>query len=200
MAPRQLPNPTRETEISVREISGARDMQPTTGGQSQRQDRVGTKHAIMFDIPVLRYAWCGAGLAADLAVGRTGDGVSIVIPEPGIPYVNYGAAPKVDGAGQLGSFINVKDLTIGATIKKGKWFNLVVNGRIYAYFTTEQVVVDGAGKATLPLYPMIRRSAAANSSFILAEPRIQGLIKEPLQRKIVRRVGIALSFEVEEQE
>jgi hypothetical protein len=200
MAPRFLPKPPRETEISIREISNARDMRPTTGGRMQRQDRLGTKHAITFDIPVLRYAWCGAGLAADLARGRTGDGCAILIPEPGIPNINYGLAPKVDGAGQLGSSIAVKDLTPGVTIPKGKWFNLVADGRYYAYFADAQVTADGNGKAVLPIYPMIRRSVVDGDPFILKEPYIQGLITEPLQRKILRRIGIGLTFEIEEIE
>ena len=200
MAAVVLPKPTRETEIYVREISRARDMAPATSGPSQRQDRMGTRHAIRFDIPVLRYAWCGAGLAADLAIGRTGDGAIIEIPEPKIPQVNYGT-PRVNGVGQLGDTIKIDGVTPGAVIKKGKWLTLVSNGRYYAYFTTRQdVVADENGNATLSICPMIRRSPADNALVILDKPVIQGLIKEPLQRKILRVGGIGLEFEVEEQE
>lgn len=198
MAPVMLPRATRETQINIREMSWSKDMTPTTGGENQRQDRVGTRHAISFDIPVLRYAWCGAGMAADLAVGRTGEGATMIIPEPGIPAVNYGAS-KVNGSGQLGRSISVKNLEPGVIIKKGKWLNLIVNGRYYAYFTTAQVTVPGGGVATLPIYPMIRRSALNDSEVRLVDPLIQGLIKEPVQRKIVRAVGIGLAFEIEEQ-
>lgn len=202
MAPVMLPKVTRETEIEVRELSWAKDMKPTAGGKTQRQDRLGTRHAIRYDIPVLRYGWCGAGFAADLALGRTGEGVAISIPEPGLAPINYGANPTVNGAPQIGSAISVKGLTPGMTIMKGKWLSLYADGRYYAYFTTAQVIVPGSGIAVLPIYPMIRRSPSDNAPVLLADPKIQGLISEPLSRKL-RRAGIgtiALSFEVEEQE
>lgn len=199
MPPVMLPDPTRETEIEVMEMSWARDMQPTLGGETQRQDRLGTRHSIRYDIPVKRYAWCGAGLASDLALGRTGEGAAIAIPEPGIPAVSYGA-PKVNGSPQVGSQLSIKGLNPGITIKKGKWLSLISNGRHYAYFTTHgDVLVPQSGIVTLNIYPMIRRSAADNSEVRLAKPLIQGLIKDPVQRKIVRRVGIGLSFVIEEQ-
>lgn len=200
MAPVILPKPTRETEISIREMSWSRDLTPSGAGPSQRHDKLGTRHSIMFDIPVMRYAWCGAGVASDLALGRTGDGAAIEIPEPGVAEVDYGA-PVVSGSGQLGSRISLVGLNEGVVIKKGKWLTLQVSGRLYAYFTTRgDVLVGSDGRASLDIYPMIRRSALDGSSVLLAKPMIQGLIKEPLQRKIVRRIGIGLSFEVEEQD
>lgn len=200
MAAIVLPKPTRETEISIREISRARDMAPATSGPTQRQDRMGTRHSIRFEIPVLRYAWCGAGMAADLAVGRTGDGVIMQIPEPKIPAFDYGT-PRVKGAGQLGDKLIIDGIPVGTVIKKGKWLSVLANNRYYSYFTTKQdVVVDGTGTASLDIYPMIRRSPADNAVVILDKPVIQGLIKEPLQRKILRVGGIGLEFEVEEQE
>ena len=199
MAPVILPKPTRETDIEIRELSWSKDMIPSTSGPSQRQARIGTKHAITFSIPVLRYAWCGAGLAADLAVGRTGDGAVMAIPEPNIPVYDYGT-PRVNGALQLGDVINLDGLTPGTTIKKGKWLTLTANGRYYAYFSRADVLVPIGGAIALPIYPMIRRSAADNSLVLLAAPVIQGLIKEPLRRKILRIGGIGLDFEIEEQE
>lgn len=195
-----LPKPTRETEIVVRELSFARDIRPAAGGPSQRQDRLGTRHAIAYSIPVLRYAWCGAGLASDIAVGRTGDGVIIRIPEPKIPAIPYGT-PRIDGAGQLGRTLKLKGLPVGTVIKKGKWLSFEVAGRIYAYFTAlSDKTVDSAGKVTLDIYPMLRRMPTDNTLVELANPVIQGLIKEPPQRKIIRAIGVGLEFEVEEQE
>lgn len=200
MAPVILPKPTRETEITVREISKAKDMSPATSGPTQRQDRMGTRHAIRFDIPVLRYAWCGAGLAADLAVGRTGDGAIIEIPEPKIPEVNYGA-PRVNGAAQLGKKLKLDGLLPGVVVKKGKWLTIQVNGRSYAHFTTiGDVIANASGEVELDIFPMIRRAPADNSIVLLAKPVIQGLIKQPVERKILRIGGIGLDFEIEEQE
>lgn len=196
-----LPKPTRETEVEVRELSWARDMKPAAGGKTQRQDRLGTRHAFRFDIPVLRYAWCGAGLAADLAVGRTGTGAVIAIPEPGIPDVDYGANIVVDGAGQLGKTIKLQGLVPGTLIKKGKWLSLTADGRFYAHFTTAAVVVGVDGKVDAPIYPMIRRSPAADVTVFLRPAYVQGLISDPISRKVRRSPGvIALSFEIEEQE
>lgn len=200
MAAIVLPPPTRETEIEITELSWAKDMRPTGAGPTQRQDRVGTRHSIEFDIPVKRYAWCGAGLASDLALARTGEGAIIEIPEPGTPEVNYGN-PVVNGAPQIGSSISLRGLTPGAVIKKGKWLSLFANNRWYAHFTTHaDVVVPAGGVAVLKIYPMIRRSPADGSPVKLAKPVIQGLTKDPVRRKLVRRVGIGLAFAIEEQE
>lgn len=196
-----LPKPTRETEMEVRELSWAKDMRPAAGGKTQRQDRLGTRHAFRYDIPVLRYAWCGAGLAADLAVGRTGTGAVMAIPEPGIPDIDYGANILVDGSPQLGSSIALKQMTPGVLIKKGKWLSLTADGRFYAHFTTADVVVGVDGKAVLPIYPMIRRSPATDVIVFMRPAYVQGLISEPISRKVRRSPGvIALSFEIEEQE
>lgn len=205
MAAIVLPPPTRETEIEITELSWAKDMRPTGAGPTQRQDRVGTRHSIEFDIPVKRYAWCGAGLASDLALARTGEGAIIEIPEPGIPEVNYGS-PVVNGYPQIGSSISVRGLTPGITIKKGKWLSLIssvdgVNVRYYAHFTTHgDVVVPDNGIAVLQIYPMIRRSSPDGWEVRLSKPVIQGLTKDPVRRKLVRRVGVGLAFAIEEQE
>jgi hypothetical protein len=199
MPPVILPKPTRETDIEVRELSWSKDMKPTAGGKTQRQDRLGTRHSFRFDIPVLRYGWCGAALAADLAVGRTGDGAAIVIPEPGIPDVDYGE-PVANGSPQMGKNLNLRGITPGRIIPKGKWISLWVGGRYYAHFTTAQVVADGSGQAILPIYPMIRRSPLDGSAVIIRNPMVQGLISEPVSRKVWRAGTIALTFEIEEQE
>ena len=197
-----LPKPTRETEIEIRELSWDKDMKPAAGGKSQRQSRLGTRHAIRFDIPVLRYGWCGAGLAADLAVGRTGTGAVIAIPEPGIPDYDYGNEVLVDGGGQLGKNIALKGLTPDLIVPKGKWLSLTADGRFYAHFTTAVTQVDGLGNAVLPIYPMIRRSPFTEVEVYIRTAYIQGLISEPVSRKLRRAGGgvVALSFEIEEQE
>lgn len=201
MPPIMLPRPTRETEVTVREISWSKDITPTGPGVGQRVEKMGTRHAMRFSIPVLRYAWCGAGLAADLALGRSGDGAAMIIPEPGIDQSIYGN-PTVLGSNQIGSSINATGFTPNVTIRKGKWFNLIVNGRYYAYFTTSEVTAAPNGSAELDLYPMIRRSALTGSQIRIADPLIQGLIAEPNQRKIGRLAAkaIGLDFEIVEQE
>lgn len=204
MAPIILPKLPKTAEFEIAEISFARDMRPSTGGPSQRQDRLGTRHAIQVSVPMMKYGWCGAGVAADLAVARTGDGALIQIPEPKVPKIAYGTFyqnnPAVDGAGQLGKNIKLKMLIPGVVIKKGKWLSLYAGGRWFAYFTTAEVTVDGSGVATLPIYPMIRRSPLDNARVELVDPVIQGLTKDPVQRKLNRLGGLGFDFIIEETE
>lgn len=199
MAPVILPKLPSSAEYEMMELSWARDMRPSGAGPSQRQDRIGTRHQLMVSVPVLKYGWCGAGVAADLAVARTGEGAVIQIPEPKIPVLNYGA-PVADGSGQLGDTIRLRGLQPGVLIRKGKWISMFANGRWYAYFLREAVTVPGSGIATLPIYPMIRRSLLDGAQVEIAKPMIQGLTKDPLQRKLYRAGGIGFDFIIEEQE
>lgn len=185
----------REAEISIDELSWAKDMIPASGGEAQRQDRLGTRHAINVSIPALAAEACGLELGVDLALGRTGDGALMPIPEA-LPIVPYGL-PSVTTAGQLGSQIELKGIPIGTVLRKGKWLNLTANGRIFAYYVRANTTVTGAN-VIVPIYPMIRRSPASNSTVELSAPVIQGLVKEPVTRRFIRRRAMSYDFRIEE--
>jgi hypothetical protein len=189
MAAVTLPGLHRSTEFTIREISRDREMSPILGGDEALIQRPGTKHEIVVTIPAIASAGCGPALVAALALGKSA-GAVMPIPEPKVQIMPYGA-PRVNGGGQLGSSLVIDGLTPGVIVPAGKWLSVIVSNRRYAYYTTAEVVADSGGNATLPIYPMIRGSAADNAVVELAAPMIEGLVK--MTERDVRRIG-ALSF------
>lgn len=195
MAAALLPTLPRSVEYTIREINRDRSLEPTFGGDESLIRRLGTKHEIVVNVPSIASSCCGPELVAALAVGKSA-GVLLPIPEPKVPDLPYGS-PLVAGAGQLGSSLEVDGLTPQVAIPAGKWLSVTVSGRRYAYYTTAEVIADAAGEATLPIYPMIRRSAANNAPVELAEPYIEGRVI--MSDRDVRRVGaMSFSFTVRE--
>lgn len=190
MAAVVLPTLPRRVEYNIREINRDRSLEPSFGGGDETLiQRIGTKHEIVVSVPAIASVGCGPALVAALTLGKS-LGAVMPIPEPKLPIEPYGA-PLISGAGQLGSSLAVDGLTPGVPIAAGKWLSVIVSGRRYAYFTTADVIADGTGAATLPIYPMIRRSPADNAVVELAAPMIEG--RAIVSDRDVRRIG-ALSF------
>lgn len=190
MAAVTLPTLPRRVEYSIREINRDRDLAPTFGGGDDTLiQRLGTRHEIVVTVPAIASVGCGPALVAALTLGKAA-GAVMPIPEPKLPVLAYGT-PLVNGANQLGSSLVVDGLAGGVVVPSGKWLSVVISGRRYAYFTTAQVTASGAGTATLPIYPMIRRAPANNAVVELAAPMIEGRVI--LSDRDVRRIG-ALSF------
>lgn len=191
-----LPDLPRSVEYIIREINRDRALEPTFGGDESLIQRIGTKHEIVVTVPAIASAFCGPALIAALSVGKSA-GVLLPIPEPKLPDVPYGS-PLVVGAEQIGSSMNVDGLTPQVAIRAGKWLSVTVSGRRFAYFTTADVIADSSGAATLPLYPMIRRSPADNATIEIAKPLLEGRVI--MSEREVRRIGsLSFSFTVRER-
>lgn len=188
----------RGTRYSLREVSRNRVMTPTFGGPETVVQRMGTRSAIEVQVPSVAAGGCGPALIADLLRARYEGGL-IAIPEPKMPTHNYGA-PLVRGAGQLGTLLVIDGLVPGVAIPKGKWFSLVIAGRRYAYLVAQEVVAEADGHATLPIWPMLRRSPPDNGSVELSEPKMEGFVQNVVERA-VRSIGsIEVSFTISERE
>lgn len=196
MAAVTLPALPRNVEYQVREINRDRALEPTFGGDESLIQRLGTKHEWVVNVPSIASAGCGPALVAALAVGKSA-GAVMPIPEPKMPDAPYGAV-RVNGAGQLGTSLVVDGLTPQVVIPAGKWLSVVISDRRYAYYTTAEVVADETGAATLPIYPMIRRSPADNDVVELAEPKVEGRVI--MSERDVRRIGsLSFSFTIRER-
>lgn len=77
-------------------------------------------------------------------------------------------SPKVKGADQIGNDILTDGWTPGITgiIKKGDW--LQIGNHLYKSLT--DINSDGAGEATLTLFPKLRPSTADNAVIITSNP------------------------------
>ena len=75
-----------------------------------------------------------------------------------------GAAPKVDGASQTGSSIDLKDCDNNVTnwIRMGDYFGLAENGHARLKMATADASTNGSGLITIPFEPRIRFSPLDN--------------------------------------
>lgn len=196
MAAVTLPALPRNTEYLIREISRDRALEPVFGGDETLIQRLGTKHEIVVTVPAIASSCCGPAMIAALSLGKA-QGVVMPIPEPKTPERPYGSV-RVKGAGQLGSELEVYGLSPQVAIPAGKWLSVIVSGRRFAYFTTAEIVADEDGEATLPIYPMLRRSPADNDVVELSEPKLEGRVI--MSEREVRRIGaLSFSFTVRER-
>lgn len=171
-----LPTLTKASTFSQRLIDFGAKLTPTLGGPSQYIGRLGNRFAVDVHTPPLDQVGASALLAARIAAVTAADTVTLSWPQPA--FEGALGTPQVDGAGQLGSTLNAKAMTVGAVIPAFTFFSFVAGGRHYLHVTTEEATVDGAGKAALPIGPLLRASPANNAALEFAAPVIEGLLDD----------------------
>jgi hypothetical protein len=84
------------------------------------------------------------------------------------------AAAAVDGAGQAGSALKLRGLLPAATTRRGQFFSVVHDGRHYLHMATAEVSADPAGKASIPIWPMLRFLTLDGEPCLFDRPVIEG--------------------------
>jgi len=89
----------------------------------------------------------------------------------------YGGTPLVNGGGQTGFSLNIKDATFNITnwIRKGDYFSIDVNGEHELKMATDDANSDGAGLVVLTFTPRLR-AAPLNDAVIFVE---DGVLTKP---------------------
>jgi hypothetical protein len=89
----------------------------------------------------------------------------------------YGGTPLVNGAGQTGFSLNVKDATINISnwIRRGDYFSVDVNGEHELKMATDDASSDGAGLVVLSFTPRLR-AAPLGDAVIFVE---DGVLTKP---------------------
>lgn len=95
------------------------------------------------------------------------------IPQSDFVAANEGA-PRVMGAGQLGSTLNVDGLTPGYEAPVGAFISIITNNRRYLYRIEEDATANASGLAALKVSPMLRISPNDNDVVEIAAPKIEG--------------------------
>ena len=138
------------------------------GGSLQRQDRLGGKWRLHFDLPPLQ----GARAVAMRVFLQRATSASVWFQAPDYSYTRQSTpsgTPKVDGAAQAGASLDLKGFPAGQpdAVKAGDRIGL----------TTGQVVTvmadadaDGAGKLSATIDPPLRVAPTNDSNVYLDEP------------------------------
>lgn len=113
------------------------------------------------------------------------------------PRGSWAGAPVVDGAGQSGQNLALRDLTAGATVKQGDVFQIGSGLSSRLYMATVDATADGAGDVTLDIWPRLRGATADGAAIVTASPQgVFRLASPSIERSFEPfRYGLSLTLE-----
>lgn len=171
------------------------DVISLVGGNRQRKDRKGDHYRSRFTMPRLTYE--------EARVWRRlmkGDTVVMQLPQPDIVIPAPGGTPRVNGANQLGTTLNVDGLGAGYVLKEGQMISVLTAGRNWTFALDADVTANGSGQAALPLQVMIRTLHADNDLVEIVNPVIEGFSEFDDDAFAIDDNGyVRLAFEIEER-
>ena len=181
--------------MTVALISTKNTLTPAAGGDEQEIRRKGSKYALTFSMPVMAYsqsmAWSDLHAESETVVMR--------VFQPGFD-TGYPGAPLVKGSGQIGSALLVDGLTPGHVIYKGQFLSVITGGQRFLYRARADVTVSEAGEATVLLGTLLRRPPADNAVVELAQPMIEGFVRDLGEWTVGVDRLVSLQFTVRERE
>lgn len=170
----ELPSTPAPADAVIRPVDFGAVLTPPLGGALQRINRLGNRHAVTFTMPTMRYEPDGRIWAARLVQAQTG-GARMRFYQPGFDPGDPGD-PVVDGAGQLGSSINLRGFTPGYQIREGQAFSVTRGSRHYLMMAAGNVTANSSGEAEVPLTQMIRALLYDGDECHFVQPMIEGLL------------------------
>lgn len=128
--------------------------------------QVRTRGVQMWQIDLMYGAMTRANFAAlwSFLVTRGGqsDSFTVSLPGLGTPRGTAAGTPKVNGGAQTGTSLITDGWSFSSAILKKGDFIEVENDR-KVYMVTEDVSSNGAGQATIPIYPALRKVPGDNT-------------------------------------
>lgn len=185
----------RRAVPSVLDFGGI--LQPDSGAETQRQNRLGNRYAVSFEMPPLENATEGRIWVNRLIRGQR-EGARMEYPlldfKPGTP-----GAFVVNGASQAGTSLALRGGTPGYQFKEGQPFNVVIGGYHYLDFIAADVTANGSGQATITLSQMLRKPPADGDALRIVDPVIEGwVVGDQLSWELALNRTIPLSFQIHE--
>lgn len=194
-----LPALPKEAEVTQRYLDFSGLLTPALGGASQQIGRLGSRLGLDVTMPPLDQASARAWIARRLRAKAEQQTLTLAWPQPA--FTTGGGAPKVDGANQLGTLLNVKGFPAGLVLLEDTFFSFVANSRHYLHVITAQATMDGAGKGQLHIAPMLRRSPADSADLEFAAPVIEGFLDGNTVAWTLKRLSFyGMSFALTENE
>ncbi|MDB5422327.1 MAG: hypothetical protein JWR59_2274 [Brevundimonas sp.] len=196
MAALILPTYPGPSSMTPRPITARNELRPAYGGPVTRTNRPGTRWAWDCDWPPMTYV---ESLEFDDILSET-DTIVMDILQPGLDTGSPGA-PQVNGAGQLGTTLNLKGVTPGYVFRKGQWLSVAINGQWFAYKSSGAATAAAGGLLAVPLRTMIRLPAANSAVVKIAQPVAEGFVSvDPGSMQIDVDGFVRLKFTLEERE
>jgi len=128
-----------------------------------------------------------------------GDTVLMRVFQPGLVIPNPGA-PLVKGAGQAGTSLVIDGLPNGYVIRKGQFMSVVSAGQRFLYRTKAAATANGSGEVTVQFRTMLRRPPNDNDVVEIAQPMIEGFVRDLGEWAVGVERLVGLQFTVRERE
>lgn len=193
MAVLVLPTNPAPANMGIAMITAKNVLAPAFGDGEQELLRKGSRYALTFQMPPMRYT---KSMDWDDLMAE-GDTVVMKVHQPGFDTGAPGT-PRVNGAGQSGSALVIDGLTNGYVIRKGQFLSVITQGRRFLYRAKADVTVSG-GTATVPLRTMLRFPPAYNDVVEIAQPMIEGFVRDLGEWSVGVDRLVGLQFTVRER-
>lgn len=190
-----LPTEPSPNHMGVALISTKNTLTPAVGGDEQEIRRKGSKYALTFSMPVMTYV---QSMEWDDLMAE-GDTVVMRVFQPGFSTGAPGT-PLVKGANQIGSALIVDGLTPGYVVRKGQFLTVISGGQRFLYRARANATANGSGEATVLLRTLLRRPPADNAVVEIAQPMIEGFVRDLGEWAVGVDRLVGLKFTVRERE
>lgn len=159
--------------LTIRPQLFSGDQEGSLGGASLPIPRLGDRFAVDVTTTQLRQDAESRHLIARLFQASTLDArISLNAPNAGSSLGARGAV--VDGVNQSGSTLKVRGMTPRTALLYGNFFHIAHAGSLYLYMVAAQVIADGLGSATVPIWPMLRFLTTDGDPCEFENPMIAG--------------------------
>lgn len=170
------------------------ELTPGLGGASQRMSRLGSRHALDVEMPIMRAEPDGRIWVSRLKRGKT-ERVLFEFPQLDL-VVGSPGSPKVKTASVGGTSLPLKGLTPGYAFREGQFLSIVHGGRRYLH-SAEAGMADAAGDLTLTVTPMLRVALSVDDVVEIAKPMIEGALsgdEVAWSIDVTRTIGLAFTI------
>lgn len=163
---------TRINDLTIRPRLFSGNQEGVLGGADLPIPRMGDRFVVDVSTSQLRQDAESRQLIAALMEATTAD-ARIALRLPNMPTLIRGNG-VVDGAGQAGSILRVRDLIPNAVLHWGAFFSIVHAGLHYVHMIRAQVLVDASGRSAVPIWPMLRFITVDAEPCHFVDPMIEG--------------------------
>lgn len=188
-----LPTDPAPSNMVIGLVTAKNTLAPAFGDGEQELVRKGSRYALTFQMPPMSYV---TSMDWDDLMAE-GDTVVMKVHQPGFDTGAPGT-PRVNGAGQSGSSLVIDGLTNGYVIRKGQFLSVVTSGRRFLYRARSSVTASD-GSATVPLRTMLRFPPSDNDVVEIAQPMIEGFVRDLGEWSVGVNRLVGLQFTVRER-
>lgn len=172
---------------------------PPGGGLTRQYDRLGSRHSLTFSMPAMDAACARQWIGARAKSRQSGTPVRMAFRQPDFTSLPAIGSALVNGGSQAGNTLTIDGCTHGALIEAGRALSLVVSGRSYLYFVTDDVTVNGSGQAVVPIDGLLMRASPADNAAVAFDaPVIEGFIKGADWQTAGKRFATFADFTIDE--